>query len=368
MFGKMAVLITLILALVSPALSIDAPGQVEGIKTNTAPENKVVARTIMELFNLENVLEQGIETLPTGEKYLAGGSLVSPDGTKLAVSLGDRIVIVDRVRGIVRAKDLHDIAKTRPRIAQWDPNGEWIVFACGVEQEGTRKGYVGAYYSYNYVDDRLTLLKRFGDNYDGSIPALSPDEKLLAYPRIGIVDQLPTMWLVDLNTGSEVQVSEDGGMNPQWSHNGELLCYIKGPSHHMEPWIYDLHSRTNQKLYRRTSSLFPRFSPCDRFLCFVPETGRLIIASVDGKEIRELDLDIELKPGLSGGLYEPAWSPDGRRIAMRFLTCTAEGNEASSDIYTVNIDGSDLRRITFTPEINKKAPQWISDDMISFVN
>ena len=58
----------------------------------------------------------------------------------------------------------------------------------------------------------------------------------------------------------------------------------------------------------------------------------------------------------------PVWSPDGKRIA--FLS-NRDRDERDFDVYTINADGSNIRRITHTPHssslIGTMPPQWSTD-------
>jgi Tol biopolymer transport system component len=51
---------------------------------------------------------------------------------------------------------------------------------------------------------------------------------------------------------------------------------------------------------------------------------------------------------------DPAWSPDGKQIAF------ASAREGSFDIYVMNADGSDTRRLT-TSNANEQGPTWSPD-------
>lgn len=51
---------------------------------------------------------------------------------------------------------------------------------------------------------------------------------------------------------------------------------------------------------------------------------------------------------------EPAWSPDGRRIAF------ASNREGSFDIYVMNVDGTNVTRLTDTPD-DDRSPAWSPD-------
>ena len=64
----------------------------------------------------------------------------------------------------------------------------------------------------------------------------------------------------------------------------------------------------------------------------------------DGTEVREIT-DIE------GGLSSIKLSPDGRRIAFDAVL------ESNFDIYVMNSDGSNLRRLTDDPAVDAR-PEW----------
>lgn len=55
--------------------------------------------------------------------------------------------------------------------------------------------------------------------------------------------------------------------------------------------------------------------------------------------------------------YEPDWSPDGKKIAF---TASLAPNYDSSDLYTINLDGSGLVNLTDS-QVNDNAPDWSPD-------
>ena len=60
--------------------------------------------------------------------------------------------------------------------------------------------------------------------------------------------------------------------------------------------------------------------------------------SADGSDVRRV------APKATSG--EPAWSPDGRRIAFRIFDGRRFESAGNSDLFVVNADGSGLRRLT----------------------
>jgi Tol biopolymer transport system component len=54
--------------------------------------------------------------------------------------------------------------------------------------------------------------------------------------------------------------------------------------------------------------------------------------------------------------YAPIFSPDGARIA--FLFDDAQEGYGFSDIFTMAVDGSDVRRLTHTPKRREFPRSW----------
>jgi TolB protein len=60
----------------------------------------------------------------------------------------------------------------------------------------------------------------------------------------------------------------------------------------------------------------------------------------------------------------PAWSPDGRRLAFHRLVMAVDPEKRVQDIYTVRLDGRDLRRLTV--EGSSYKPSWSTGDRIAW--
>jgi TolB protein len=102
----------------------------------------------------------------------------------------------------------------------------------------------------------------------------------------------------------------------------------------------------------RKRALSPNWSPDGTQIAFqgadVPDAGTdLFVMDADGTNA------VRLTRGMDPG--PPAWSPDGTRIAF----CLAEGGDWAS-IYTINVDGTNLTRLTWGDDASGD-PAWSPD-------
>jgi Tol biopolymer transport system component len=82
--------------------------------------------------------------------------------------------------------------------------------------------------------------------------------------------------------------------------------------------------------------------------CGQPATGAQLF-TIDPETGRQRQLT-----HLPGNSYNGAWSPDGKRIV--FARNRAVG--PAGDIYTMNADGTNLRRLTHRPMLDAHQPDW----------
>jgi len=146
---------------------------------------------------------------------------------------------------------------------------------------------------------------------------------------------------------------------PAWSPDGTQLAFTR----HQGATIF-LYVRSADGSERRmTKSKDPEFDACwspdGKRLVFafdktVPNQGDMDVHSIaaDGSDLQT----VLASPGKLTHEEWPSWSPDGKRIA---LSSTRDGNQ---EIYTVQPDGKDLKRLTSDPAIDAH-PCWSPDSL-----
>jgi TolB protein len=116
-------------------------------------------------------------------------------------------------------------------------------------------------------------------------------------------------------------------------------------------------------IYNPDAEYEPAWSPDGSKIAFIAGTqsgSHLYVMDVDGSNIVQL---VELGGALYGGYFPgPTWSPDGKRIAY-----TTELNY-HQEIWIINMDGSGARRIIDDETQHQSQPIWSPDgNLIAYV-
>lgn len=147
---------------------------------------------------------------------------------------------------------------------------------------------------------------------EGEWPAWSPDGKRIAFHRNGIVH------VINADGSGETSLVE--GTEPTWSPDGARIAFTRGEE---------------IALTRADGSASPRV--------IRPDYGDGPFADLDDLNVRK-----------------PAWSPDGDRIAFER---TVDFLGAFTQVYVMDADGSDARRLTPTEgrQYAESDPAWSPD-------
>lgn len=185
-------------------------------------------------------------------------------------------------------------------------------------------------------------------------PAWSPDGKKIAYTayvqKRSTKQRNADMFLYDLTTGKRTSLSSRQGMNSGANFSIDGNSVYLTISQGVSPDIYKVNLDGDQlnKLTRgpnNSMNVEPAVSPDGSKIAFSSDrSGKPMIhvMDIDGSNVKRITF---------AGVFNssPAWSPDGKKIAF---AGQADGN---FDIFTMDVDGSNIQRITSAKKKNGRA-------------
>lgn len=225
----------------------------------------------------------------------------------------------------------------------------------------------------------LTLVSRFrccGISSETS-PAWAPDGRTLAFVRSTFRG---SDWQFEIHTrriarGAQRVTrpgSRDLDFSPSWSPDGSVIVFDRDLADEDTRSIYIVAPNGTglRRLTRGYEDDDAAWSPDGGRIAFArhprntfvywPGKARLMLMNPDGSNPRAFPRG----RGIAG--REPAWSPDGRRLAFLSYrdrygrSCDRERCYAHAEVYVVRNDGTGLRRLTRT-RADEGGPTWSPD-------
>ena len=150
---------------------------------------------------------------------------------------------------------------------------------------------------------------------------------------------------------------------PRYSPDGKKIAFLSVPGQNGEVCVIDSDGSNFQQLTntpgKRRDSSYPAWSPNGKKIAFASDRDgfrefKIYVMNVDGSNAQRLT-----RPKEGRGDAHPAWSPDGERIAFH---SNRDGSSKELDwnefeIYVMDVDGSNLRRITTNSYFDAQ-PDW----------
>lgn len=198
------------------------------------------------------------------------------------------------------------------------------------------------------VERRLT-----DDARPDSYPAWSPSGSRIAFDsRRG--DGSRNIWVLEAD-GSYTPLTDDEADDgyPAWSPDGGRVAWASGPAGDREIWVMNsLDGSDARRLTTGADDLLPAWSSTE-LIAFERRLGSnseiWVVDPAGGGAAARITVG-------DGGGRDPAWSPDGRRLAFARLA------DGVYRIFTVDADGqSGLQSLTPASTCDCEAPTWSPD-------
>jgi Tol biopolymer transport system component len=210
--------------------------------------------------------------------------------------------------------------------------------------------------------------ERFNSTYEKTrgpaVSAVIPAAQISAEGLIAFSadDQIYTM----KSDGSDLRLITDDAPHvvyryPTLSPDGSQITYTRDEGNDHALYVADVDGRNLRRLTSSSSSVAePAWSPDGSKIAYIrgydTTYGGLANITSCGPEIYVIDVfsrkSINLTQGVGG--VDPTWSPDGTRIAFS----SARNN--NYDIYVMNADGSGVKQLTYT-SWSEAEPAWSPD-------
>jgi len=244
--------------------------------------------------------------------------------------------------------ELRRLPATRPgdQNPRWSPDGTRLVFWTDARSSG--EIYVA---DADGSDRRLLTRDDPRDGYEPSdqFPDWSPDGRLIAFESYRTGDWHIWVMRPDGTGVRRLTANGRGGFSAQWSPDSKRLIYTA-------EWtasafaVVDLAGRTRPF---KTLSVYddwaPAWSPDGSSIAFTStaEHGKpeLYVARANGGTPRRLTRN-------TASDFDPSWSPEGGRM---IFTSQRAGLD---EVYVMNTDGTDQRRVTRTPTEYACCADW----------
>jgi Tol biopolymer transport system component len=168
----------------------------------------------------------------------------------------------------------------------------------------------------------------------------------------------PGIWVVDVASTRQRRLTRNrlGDDNPEWSPHGSRIAFVRDAYGMGEIYVMNANGTKKRRLTRnRAFDAGPVWSPDGRRIAFRSDRdGQTAIYTMnsDGEDQTKLTRSTTPQGGLT-------WSPDGSRIAFVAFK-QALGTGGPTEIRVVDVDGTDERRLTRAGTQDTE-PAWSPD-------
>jgi Tol biopolymer transport system component len=250
-----------------------------------------------------------------------GDPAVSRDGKWIAFTSNGAVHVARLGKA---ARRITDPGKDIDAFPDWSPDGSRIVFA----RAGKAQFDPWMLYVVNADGSGLRRLTKGDGPLGERAPSWSPDGEKIAFERFGLPRSAHT---IDMD-GTNERLLLRGAGEPAWSPDGSKIAFVQQGA--------------------VIQGVAGGFRPLGQAIA---------VFDLETKSIKRVIDAAKLGVAQVGNAEDPAWSPDGTRIA--FASTPGDFPE----IYVANVDGTGLRRLTRHTEVDE-SPTWTADGRIVFAS
>lgn len=234
----------------------------------------------------------------------------------------------------------------------WSPDGKKIACASITFRPTLKLSRQEHIYIVDLTTNKVTKLTSI--NQWNEWPAWSPDGKKIVFasstssgkandlnpPDLSTFD----IYVINADGTNQTRLTTEGGYAPAWSPDGKKIAFA---SIRDGKWYIYIMNTDGSNQTRLTEGFEPSWSPDGRKIVFTRWYGQrqIFTINVDGSNLTMLTWTPDTQN------VHPCWSPDGKQIAF---ASTRDGNW---EIYVMNADGSNQIRLTNNPA-HDQYPAW----------
>lgn len=211
-------------------------------------------------------------------------------------------------------------------------------------------------------------------------PVWGKDGKIFYLSRRKTGEERYTVWETSPDGRDSKMISSGGYGLPVlagggvWSPDRSEIAYVTRRNGYLEIWVDDLAGNGTDLTIDTTGKAIERAKNGEDLWAYNPvwssqgEIAYLTTRS-DNVDIMAINTDginrvVTMTPAVE---TNPAWSPDGEKIAY-FRSMTGEEGETTNEIYVVNKDGSNPQRVTSGFAAKSMVPAWHPNGKMLAVN